>query len=89
MAQIWGFSLHFFLHIEVLFKITQPLSPLSILTPTLHHRLKQSEDGLGTNFQDKASAALATPPDWSLKLPKAEKAKVPRHCPQKQPASCA
>lgn len=80
MAQNWGFSWHFLLHIEVLFKITHPVTPLNILSLTLHYRLKQSEDGLVTNSQDKASAALTTPPAWLLKLPKAEKAKVPGHC---------
>lgn len=80
MAQIGEFSLHFFLHIEVLSKNTHPVTPLSILSLTLHYRLKQSEDGPVTNSEDKASAALASPPDWLLKLAKAEKAKVPGRC---------
>lgn len=77
MAQIWGFSSHILLHTEVLFKIPHPVTPLSIFSLK---RLKQPEDGLVTGSQDKAPAALATPPDWLLKLPKAEKAKVSGHC---------
>lgn len=66
--------------IELHFKNTTPITPLSIVSLTLHHGLKQSEHSTVTNSQDKASAALTTPLNWLLKLPKAENTKVPGHC---------
>lgn len=85
MDKVWvgfgvGVFFALFFQIEVLFKNTLPITPLSILSLTLHYRLKQSEHGTVTNSQDKASAALTTPPNWLLKLPKAENTKVPGHC---------